>query len=192
MAGQPITRKKKEIAKQRAAERAANGGKRRVHKPTPPEKVAAKKNAAKDAAARGEELDFAGYTHDTWKLFMDEYMSTGRQDLACKKSGIPRQTVYRRTRQDVEFCEAMREAREICMETLEDAAIRRGRDGWLEPQYTRSGELAGNVRKYSDTLLMFMLTNGRPDKYRPQRNGDEELKTRNTEAVINLTLTRSE
>lgn len=191
MAGKPITRAKKQVADARRAERAANGGKRIIRNPTPAKKREEKKAKAAEAIANGNEVDFAGFTKETWRDFMEEYMRTGRQDKACKKSGIPRQTVYKRTRQDVDFAALMEEARNICMDSLEDAAIRRSRDGWLEPQYFK-GELQGYVRKYSDSLLQFMLVNGRPEKYRPKKESDITLTTDPAKAapIINLTLNR--
>ena len=193
MAGKPITRAKKALAEKRREEVAANGGKRIVRNPTPAKKVAAKKAAAAEATAKGEELDYAGYTAAAWREFMGEYMKTGRQDKACKKSGIPRETVYKRTRADVPFKALMDEARDICMDSLEDAAIRRSRDGWLEPQYFK-GELQGYVRKYSDGLLTFMLMHGRPEKYRPKKEQDINLNpnTGGVAPVINLTLTHAQ
>lgn len=189
MAGKPITRAKKQVADARRKEREANGGKRIVRNPTPAKKREAKKQAAAEAVAKGESLDFAGFTRTTWQEFMAEYMRTGRQDLACKKSGIPRETVYKRTRQDVEFAKLMEEAREICMSSLEDAAIRRARDGWLEPQFFK-GELQGYVRKYSDSLLQFMLIHGKPDKYRPKKEVELGVNTGAPPPTINLTLNR--
>lgn len=167
MAGQPKTRQKKEVAAARRAEREANGGKRVVRNPTSDKKRAAKKEAAENAEANGTFVDFGGHTEAAWKLFVNEYLTTGRQDKACKKSGVPRETVYKRKRQDVEFAAVMEEARAICMESLEDAAIRRGRDGYLEPDYNRAGQRIGWTRKFSDGLLQFMLMHGKPEKYRP-------------------------
>lgn len=168
MAGQPITRAKKEIAAKRRAEREANGGKRITRNPTPASKRDKKKEAAANAEAEGTFVEFGGHTDAAWQLFVKEYLECGRQDMACKKSGIPRETVYKRKRQDVEFAAVMEEARSICMESLEDAAIRRARDGVLEPNYNnRTGERMGWTRKYSDGLLQFMLMHGKPEKYRP-------------------------
>lgn len=191
MAGQPKTRAKKKVVQERRAERAANGGKRTVRNPTPAKKVEAKKAAAAEALANGEDLDFGDYTKATWELWLHEFARTGRQDLACKKASIPRQTVYRRTRQDVEFGKIVQEIRDMTMDSLEDAAIRRARDGVLEPQYFK-GELQGYVRKYSDGLLTFMLTHGRPDKYRPKKDIDLNLASDPSKAppTINLTLNR--
>ena len=189
MAGQPKTRAKKKVLAERRADRAANGGKRTVRNPTPAKKVAAKKEAAAKATANGEELDFGDFTKATWETWLHEFARTGRQDLACKKASIPRQTVYRRTRQDVEFGKIVQEIRDMTMDSLEDAAIRRARDGVLEPQYFK-GELQGYVRKYSDGLLTFMLTHGRPDKYRPKKEVELSTNPAATPPTINLTLNR--
>lgn len=189
MAGQPKTRAKKKVLAERRAERAANGGKRTVRNPTPATKVAAKKEAAAKATANGEELDFADFTKGTWEVWINEFVRTGRQDKACKVSGIPRQTVYKRTRQDVEFGKFVQEVRDMTMDSLEDEAIRRARDGWNEPQYFK-GELQGFVRKYDSGLLTFMLMHGRPEKYRPKKEVELSTNPAAKPPTINLTLTR--
>lgn len=191
MAGQPKTRAKKKLAAERRSEREANGGKRTVRNPTPAKKVAAKKEAAAEALANGEELDFADFTKATWASWMEEFARTGRQDKACKKAGIPRQTVYKRTRQDVAFASYVQEVRDMTMDSLEDAAIKRARDGVLEPNYNvRTGEVMGWTRKFSDGLLQFMLMHGRPEKYRPKKEVELSTNPAAKPPTINLTLTR--
>lgn len=189
MAGQPKTRAKKKVLAERRAERAANGGKRTVRNPTPAKKVDAKKEAAAKAIANGEELDFADFTKATWEVWINEFVRTGRQDKACKVSGIPRQTVYKRTRQDIEFGKFVQEVRDMTMDSLEDEAIRRARDGWNEPQYFK-GELQGFVRKYDSGLLTFMLMHGRPEKYRPKKEVELSTNPSATPPTVNLTLNR--
>lgn len=49
--------------------------------------------------------------------------------------------------------------------SLEAEARRRAMDGVDEPVYHK-GEVVGHVRKYSDTLLIFLLKAHRPHKYR--------------------------
>ncbi len=192
MAGQPKTRAKKQVADARRAERAANGGKRIIRNPTPAKKREEKKAKATEAQAQGIEVEYGGHTEETWRVFCDEYIRTGRQDKACKKSGIPRQTVYKRGRNDVEFQAFMTEVKDMLMDSLEDEAVRRARDGWNEPVYFK-GEFQGNVRKYDSGLLTFMLTNGRPEKYRPKKDIDLNLNPTGAAAapIINLTLNRA-
>jgi hypothetical protein len=191
MAGQPKTRAKKKVAQERRAERAANEGKRITRNPTPPEKREAKKAAAEAAKELGIELEYGGHSQEAWMDFCHEFMRTGRQDKACKKSGIPRQTVYKRTRNDVEFEKFVAEVKDMLMDSLEDEAIRRGRDGWNEPQFFK-GEFQGNVRKFDSGLLQFMLIHGRPEKYRPKKEQELTLKpgAAGNAPIINLTLNR--
>lgn len=189
MAGQPKTRAKKARQAANRAAVEANGGKRIVRNPTPAEKRKAKKEAATEALANGEELDFADFTKATWEAWINEFVRTGRQDKACKVAGIPRQTVYKRTRQDVEFGKFVQEVRDMTMDSLEDEAIRRARDGWNEPQYFK-GELQGFVRKYDSGLLTFMLTHGRPDKYRPKKDVELSVNPASQPPTINLVLNR--
>ena len=49
--------------------------------------------------------------------------------------------------------------------TGEDEAVRRAHDGVDEPVFYQ-GKACGVVRKYSDTLLIFLLKGRRPEKYR--------------------------
>lgn len=48
---------------------------------------------------------------------------------------------------------------------LEDEAIRRAKEGWDEPVFY-AGQQCGVIRKYSDTLLIFILKGLKPEKYR--------------------------
>jgi len=63
------------------------------------------------------------------------------------------------------FAAAWDEALEIATGSLELEARRRAQKGVLEPVYYK-GKKVGAVRKYSDTLLIFLLKAHRPDKYR--------------------------
>ncbi|MBX6773030.1 MAG: hypothetical protein IRY83_14975 [Chloroflexi bacterium] len=51
------------------------------------------------------------------------------------------------------------------MDALEAEAWRRAVDGVERPVY-QNGQRVGAVREYSDTLLIFLLKGGRPQKYR--------------------------
>ena len=71
---------------------------------------------------------------------------------------------------DAAFEDAMEEAADL----LESEARRRAHDGVEEPVFGSlggnqgSGEV-GRIRKYSDTLLIFLLKGARPDKYRERQ-----------------------
>ena len=187
MAGTPKKRAKKQVADVRRAEREANGGKRIIRNPTPEKVKQTKKDSKKAALAAGEELEFGDFPKATWELWIETFCKRGRQDLACKAAGIPRQTVYRRSRQDAEFARLLAEVREMVMDSLEDEAIRRGRDGWNEPSYGREG-FQGWIRKFDSGLLQFMLMHGRADKYRPKKDVDLTINPASQPPVINVTL----
>lgn len=84
---------------------------------------------------------------------------------ACREAKISRQTAYHHRSLDEGFRAAWDDAIEAGTDTLEDEAHRRAYKGTEEPVY-QQGELVGTVRKYSDTLTIFLLKGRRPVKYR--------------------------
>lgn len=59
----------------------------------------------------------------------------------------------------------MGEALDVGAGALEDEAVRRAYVGVEEPLFYQ-GKQCGTVRKYSDTLLIFLLKGAKPAKYR--------------------------
>lgn len=84
---------------------------------------------------------------------------------ACRIAGIARRSVYEWRAGDPEFRTAWDKAIERSADSLEAEAVRRARDGVDEPVFYK-GEACGVVRKYSDTLLIFMLKARRPERFR--------------------------
>lgn len=84
---------------------------------------------------------------------------------ACAASGVARRTVYDWRHADKDFASAWDEAVEAGTDVLEDEAVRRAVEGVDEPVFYQ-GQQCGLVRKYSDTLLMFMLKGRRGEKFR--------------------------
>lgn len=80
-------------------------------------------------------------------------------------AGIGRQSAYDWRRDDAEFAAAWDDAVDQAADRMEREALRRAVEGVDEPVY-QGGELVGYVRKYSDTLLIFLLKAARPEKYR--------------------------
>ena len=66
---------------------------------------------------------------------------------------------------DVDFAARWDEAKRIGAEALEDEAVRRAARGVDEPVF-HQGAQVGTVRKYSDTLAIFLLKGAMPEKYR--------------------------
>ncbi len=69
---------------------------------------------------------------------------------------IARRTAYDWKSADSEFADAWERALDIGTDALEDEAVRRAVEGIDEPVFYR-GKSCGVVRKYSDTLLIFLL-----------------------------------
>lgn len=118
--------------------------------------------------------------HTTEKAFafLAALTEVGSISRACLLSGFPRKTAYELRGRDESFAAAWDEARRIGMEAVEDEAIRRAHEGVLEPVYFM-GICIDQVRKYSDTLMIFLLKGAMPHKYRDQST--VELSTKLTQ-----------
>jgi len=81
------------------------------------------------------------------------------------EAGVSPVIVYKWRKEDEEFAKAWAEAVEVGTDTLEDAVLRRARDGVEKPVFYQ-GEQCGSVQEYSDTLAAFMLKARRPEKYK--------------------------
>lgn len=97
--------------------------------------------------------------------FLDALKATGMVTAACDEVGIGRSTVYDRRESDEEFAAAWDDIVERTTERMESEAFRRAVEGVDEPVY-HQGVAVDTVKKYSDTLLIFMLKSRRPEKYR--------------------------
>ena len=97
--------------------------------------------------------------------FLDALAETGNVTRACVSAKIGRATVYEWRAADEEFRERWETALDLGCDALEDEATRRAHDGVEEPVYYQ-GEVVGQVQKYSDTLLMFLLKGRRPEKFK--------------------------
>ena len=92
------------------------------------------------------------------KLFIDSLKTDGNVSRACERACMSRQAAYQHKRADLRFAALWEAAVQIGMEAdlemHEDEVTRRGLHGVDEPVFYR-GEIVGETRKYSDTLLMF-------------------------------------
>jgi hypothetical protein len=89
----------------------------------------------------------------------------GNVSRACAAIRLTRTRVYEWRAADPVFAQEWDEAVELGTDELEEEARRRAFSGVDEPVFYQ-GEECGAVRKYSDTLLIFLLKGRRPDKYR--------------------------
>lgn len=100
------------------------------------------------------------------RAFLAALEETANVTSAAEAAGITRQNAYAYRRDSAEFAAAWDAALDMGVGTLEDEAIRRARDGVEEPIYQR-GEYMGTIRRYSDTLLIFLLKAHKPERYNP-------------------------
>ncbi len=110
---------------------------------------------------------FAMIRHGKKRAFLKAYAETGGiLSHAAKAAGCDRHSHYNWMKDDADYAALFESiAKDMAYDRLEDEATRRAVDGWDEPVY-QGGELVGFKRRYSDTLLIFMLNGARPEKYR--------------------------
>jgi hypothetical protein len=89
----------------------------------------------------------------------------GNVSRACAAISLSRSRVYEWREADPSFAQSWDEAVETGTDELEEEARRRAFSGVDEPVFYQ-GEECGVIRKYSDTLLIFLLKGRRPDRYR--------------------------
>jgi hypothetical protein len=90
---------------------------------------------------------------------------TGNVCKACEAAEVGRSTHYLWLQEDEDYRKAVSDAMETASDILEAEARRRAHDGVDEPVFYQGME-CGTVRKYSDTLLIFLLKGAKPDKFR--------------------------
>ena len=101
-----------------------------------------------------------------WHPAFLEALSSGMSiTAAAKHAGVGRRTAFDHRQRDEEFALAWHEAAEAGADLLEDEARRRAAEGTLKPVY-QGGKLVGEIREFSDTLLIFLLKGKRPEVYR--------------------------
>lgn len=105
------------------------------------------------------------YTPEKAAAFCAALAETGIVGRACKAVEISRRTAYNWREEYPDFAKAWDGALKIGVSALEDEAHRRAFEGIEEPVF-HQGEVCGTVRKYSDTLAIFLLKAHAPEKYR--------------------------
>ena len=105
--------------------------------------------------------------NNTWhKAFIAALAKTGNVTEACRLvDRLDRRMPYDLRKQDAVFAAEWDSALEEASDRMETEARRRAEQGVLEPVY-QGGKKVGSIRRYSDTLLIFLLKGARPDKYR--------------------------
>ena len=95
--------------------------------------------------------------------------ATGIVRRACEAVDIGYTTAYHWRGEDEDFAAMWERAAKIGNEVLEDEARRRAFEGVEEPVF-HQGVAVDTVRKYSDTLTIFLLKGAMPEKYRDRQD----------------------
>ena len=128
------------------------------------------KKAAKRTTKKAAKTEKAKEPRKWVKAFLAALARRGNVWHAAKAAKIDRTTAYRYRDEDEEFAAAWASAREDFCDHLEDEAVSRSVDGWLEPVFYQ-GDECGAKRKFSDMLLAKLLDANMPAKYRPKAEG---------------------
>lgn len=91
--------------------------------------------------------------------------SGGSVTRACQAIDVTRMTAYRWRDDDPAFAKEWDAAKAAGLDALEDEALRRAFEGFDKP-IVHQGVITDTVREYSDTLAIFLLKGGKPEKYR--------------------------
>lgn len=97
--------------------------------------------------------------------FLNAFRESGVIQHAADAAGVHRATVQEWRGKDPAFDREYEAAYEASIDLLEQEARRRALVGVTEPVY-QNGKQVGQMQKYSDTLLIFLMKGARPQKYR--------------------------
>lgn len=115
----------------------------------------------------------------TQDIFLEDFSIHGNVSKACRTAGIERKTLYRWKERSTTFLFRYNQAVEAAKDNIREEIYRRAHDGWDEEVY-QLGKYAGDVHKYSDTLLMFHAKAIMPEYREKQQidiNGTLVIKT---------------
>lgn len=108
------------------------------------------------------------------KAFLESLIEYGNVSHAAKQIDMARSYMYEYRDKDEAFKAAWDEAVDISVEAMEKEARRRAVEGVEEPVFYQ-GDECGTIRKYSDTLLIFLLKAHKPEKYKERTQQDVNL-----------------
>jgi hypothetical protein len=121
------------------------------------------KKPARKAARKKRQL--GSLRHPKKRAFLAALRHTGNVSEAARAARCDRDCYYLWRRDDEAFRVAAESAMEEASDRLEQEARRRAETGVLEPVF-HGGKKVGSIRRYSDTLLIFLLKGARPEKFR--------------------------
>jgi len=114
--------------------------------------------------------------------FLDEFAQHGNVSAAARVAGVGRSTVYQWQEHDEDFVAQYRLAELKARDAVDEEIHRRGVLGWNEPVY-QGGKKVGTIRKFSDTLLIFLAKGMMPEKYRERLDVTQTQVTKTLDAA---------
>ena len=108
------------------------------------------------------------------KKFLRLLSETGNVTKCCTALNVSRVSIYTQRRKCPKFAEQWTQALEHAVELLEDEGLRRAFEG-IERDVWYKGEVVGQERHYSDTLLMHRLQAEKPEKYQYRQKVDANV-----------------
>ncbi len=112
------------------------------------------------------------------QIFLDALETGIGVNQACKKTVVSLPALYKRRHKDEAFSERWTAAARIGYKArlgmLEDEAMRRAYSGVREGIYYK-GRKVDEVRKYSDTLMIFLMKGLAPETYRDNVKLDQTI-----------------
>jgi hypothetical protein len=99
------------------------------------------------------------------RAFLAAVARTGNVTISAEIADVARSAHYQWLEADPVYVEAFEDAMEQAAQRLEAEARRRAEEGVEEPVFYK-GKKCGVIRKYSDTLLIFLMKGAMPDKYK--------------------------
>ncbi len=129
---------------------------------------AAPKTASKTVAKAAKTPSAARTEADAQAAYLGALAATASLSRAAAAAGIAPEAAEAWRRADPGFAVRHEAAIAVGTDALEDEAVRRAHEGTVKPVFYR-GEKLGQLREYSDGLLLALLKARRPEKFKDHR-----------------------
>ena len=107
----------------------------------------------------------------------------GNVSKACEAVNVSRDAIYKLRAKNKHFSNQWNEAVEVAADALEAEARRRAHG--FDEQLSHQGYLTGDVvKRYSDTLLIFLLKGNKPEKFKDRFDVNSKSKVENTNTTV--------
>jgi hypothetical protein len=117
---------------------------------------------------------FAQIRHLKKRGFLAAFSQCGNVTRAAEAADCDRHSHALWLKKDPDYAEAFEEARAMACDRIEQEIYRRGVEGWDEPAWYE-GRQVGVIRRYSDTLLIFLAKGMMPEKYKDRAEQNHTL-----------------